>query len=67
MINSRRMGSTGHEALTGEKRDAYRVLVRKHEGKRPLEESSLDDRIILKWNLKKWDGRTCTEIQNNRE
>ena len=43
----------GHEAPTGEKRDAYRVLVRKHEAKRPLEGSSLDGRMTLKWILKK--------------
>jgi hypothetical protein len=34
--------------LIGEKRNAYRVLLRKTEGKRPLR-SRLDARIILKW------------------
>jgi hypothetical protein len=65
VINSRRMGWAGHEAPTGEKRDAYRVLVRKHEGKRPHEGSSSDGRMTLQWILKKQDGKTCTEIQNN--
>jgi len=30
------MRRAGHEALIGEMRDVYRVLVGKHEGKRPL-------------------------------
>jgi len=33
----------GHIARMGEKRDAYRVLVRKREGKRPL------GRARLRW------------------
>jgi hypothetical protein len=36
MIKSRRMRWAGHAARTGEKRYAYRILVRKPEGKRPL-------------------------------
>jgi hypothetical protein len=36
MIKSRRMRWTGHVALMGEKRYAYRILIRKPEGKRPL-------------------------------
>ena len=67
VINSRRMGWARHEAPTEEKRDAYIVLVRKHEGKRPLEGSSLDGRMTLKRIFKKYDGRTRTEIQNNGE
>ena len=31
------MRQVGHVALTGDSRDAYRVLVGKPEGKRPLE------------------------------
>jgi hypothetical protein len=33
---SRRMRGTGHVARMGEKRNAYRILVGKPEGKRPL-------------------------------
>jgi hypothetical protein len=33
---SRRMGWTGHVARMGEKRNVYRLLVEKPEGKRPL-------------------------------
>jgi hypothetical protein len=37
MIKSRRMKETGHVARTKEKRNSYRVLVGKPEGKIPLE------------------------------
>jgi hypothetical protein len=36
MIKSRRMRWAGHVARIGEKRNAYRILVGKPEGKRPL-------------------------------
>jgi hypothetical protein len=36
MIKSRRMRWAGHVARMGEKRNAYRLLVGKPEGKRPL-------------------------------
>jgi hypothetical protein len=36
VIKSRRMRFTGHVAPMGQRKGAYRVLVRKHEGKRPL-------------------------------
>jgi hypothetical protein len=36
MIESRRMRWAGHVARMGEKRNAYRILVGKPEGKRPL-------------------------------
>ena len=39
VIKSRRMRWAGHVARMGEERGAYRVLVRKPEGKRPLEGS----------------------------
>jgi hypothetical protein len=37
MIKSRRMRWAGHITRMGEKRNAYRLLVGKPEGKRPLE------------------------------
>jgi hypothetical protein len=37
VIKWRRMGGAGHIARMGERRDAYKVLVGKREGKRPLE------------------------------
>jgi hypothetical protein len=36
MIKSRRMRWAGHVARLGEKMNAYRILVGKQEGKRPL-------------------------------
>jgi hypothetical protein len=36
MIKSRRMRMTGHVARVGEKRNTYRISVKKPEGKRPL-------------------------------
>jgi hypothetical protein len=36
MIKSRRMRCTGHVARIGKKGNAYRILVRKPEGKKPL-------------------------------
>jgi len=36
VIKSRRVRWAGHEACMGERRDIYRVLVGKPEGKRPL-------------------------------
>jgi hypothetical protein len=30
-------------------------LVRKPEGKRPLEDPGVDGRIILRWIFRKWD------------
>jgi hypothetical protein len=56
VIKSRRMRWVGHEARI-ERVGTYRVFMGKHEGRRPLERPSLDGRIILKFILKKWDGR----------
>jgi hypothetical protein len=42
----------------GEGRGAYRVLVGKPEGKRPIGiHPDVDGRIILRWNFRKWDVR----------
>jgi hypothetical protein len=40
----------------GERRDGYRVLVRKLEGKRPLGRPDINGRIILRGIFRKWDG-----------
>jgi hypothetical protein len=49
MIKSRRMTWAGLVALVGEKRNAYRILVGKPEGKRPLGRPRHRWVIILKW------------------
>jgi hypothetical protein len=35
------------------KRNAYRILVGKREGKRPLEDQDVSRWTILKWNLER--------------
>jgi len=46
---------TGHVARTGEKREVYRVLVGKPEGRRPLADLGVDGWIILGWISRRWD------------
>jgi hypothetical protein len=41
----------------GERRDAYKALVGKPEGKSHLEDLGIDGRIILKWLYKTWNGQ----------
>jgi hypothetical protein len=48
MIKSRWMRLTGHIAQMREIRNAYRIMVVKPEGKRPLGRLNLGGRIILK-------------------
>ena len=40
----------------GERRGAYRALVGKSEGRRPLGKPRLHGRIILKWMFERLDG-----------
>jgi len=59
MIKSRRMGRAGHVARMGERGVAYRILVGKSEGKRPLGRPSPRwEDSIFKMNLQEleWGG-----------
>jgi hypothetical protein len=47
MFKSRRMRWAGHVARMGEKRNAYRILVLKPEGKRPLRRHRRRDNIKM--------------------
>jgi hypothetical protein len=51
MIKSRRMRWAGHVARMGEKRNAYRILVGKPEGKNQWEDQDVEGWTILKWIL----------------
>jgi hypothetical protein len=62
MIKSRRMRWAGHEARMGEKRNVYRLLVVKPEGKRPLERPRRRWVDILRWILERWDGVMWTGL-----
>jgi hypothetical protein len=59
MIKSRRMRWAGHVASMGETRNAYRILVGKPEGKRPLERPRRRwvDNIKMDLGEIGWDGR----------
>jgi hypothetical protein len=52
MIKSRRMRWAGHVARIEEKRNAYRILVGKPEGKRPRGESRRRSVDNIKMNLR---------------
>jgi hypothetical protein len=61
MIKSRGMRWEGHVERMGEKRNAYRILVGKPEGKRPLgrprrrwENNIIMDRREIGWGGKDW-------------
>jgi hypothetical protein len=47
MIKSRRVRWTGHVARIGVRRNTYRILVRKPDGKRPLERRRWVDNIKM--------------------
>jgi hypothetical protein len=48
MIKSMRMRWAGHVARMGEKRNAYRILVGKPEGKETIRDLDIGRRIVLK-------------------
>jgi hypothetical protein len=52
MVKSWTMRCAGHVACTGEKRNAYRVLVRKPEGKRSLGRLKAQVEVNIKMDLR---------------
>jgi len=44
----------------GAKRNAYRFLVAEPKQRGIFEDLRLNERIILKWGLKKYDEKVCT-------
>jgi hypothetical protein len=50
-MKSRRMRWAGHVGWMGKKRNTYRLLVGKREGKRPLGKPDVGGWIILGWIL----------------
>jgi hypothetical protein len=69
MIKSRRMRSAGHVARMGETRNAYRILVGKSEGKRPLGRPRRRWVENIKIDLKEigWDGVDWIELAHDRD
>jgi hypothetical protein len=59
IINSKRVRWTGHVAQM-EKRNAYRLLVGKSEGKK--KDQDVDGWIILRWILERQDGTVSTGL-----
>jgi len=64
--SSRRMGWDGKDmwqACLGEKRNTYKILAGKPEGKRQYKNLGIAGKIILNWALKKLDQRGWTGVE----
>jgi hypothetical protein len=65
------MGWAGHVAGTGERRGAYRVFVRNHDGKRPFGRPSrrrdgnikMDLKEVEWWSGVAWSGVEWSEVE----
>ena len=64
VIKLRIMGWAGHVALMGDRRDIFRVLVGKPEGKRPLWRPRLrwEDNIKMELQKVEWTGSSWLRI-----
>jgi hypothetical protein len=64
MIKTRKMRWAGHLARRGKKRNAYRILVRKSEGKRPLgrPRSRWVDNIKMDLKEIEWDSMDWIDL-----
>jgi hypothetical protein len=62
MVKSVGMKWVGRAAHVGDRRDAYRFSVGRHERKSHLEDLVVDWMVILKLIFKKWDGGAWTGL-----
>jgi hypothetical protein len=69
VIKSRRMGSAGHVARMGEGRGAYRVLMGKPEGRRPLGRPRLrwEDNTKMDLQEVRWAGVDWIDMAQDRD
>jgi hypothetical protein len=69
MIKSRRVGWAGDVALMGEMRNAYKILVGKLEGKRPLEKPRRRWENDIRMDLTEigWEGVDWIHVAENRD
>jgi hypothetical protein len=69
MIKSRRMSWAGHVPRMGEKRNAYRILMRKPGGKRPLgrPRGRWVDNIKIDLREIEWDGMDWIDLAQDRD
>jgi hypothetical protein len=69
MLKSRRMRWAGHVARMGEKRNAYRILVGKPEGKRPLGRPRRRwvDNIKMDLGETGWDSMDWIDLAQDRD
>jgi hypothetical protein len=67
MIKSRRMRWKKHVARMGEKRNAYRILTGKPEGKRPLRRPGRSWENNVKMDLREieWDGMDWIDLAHD--
>jgi hypothetical protein len=69
MMKSRRMRWAGHVARMGAKRNVYRILVGKPEGKRPLGRPRRRWADNIKMDLREigWDGMDWIELAQDKD
>jgi hypothetical protein len=69
MMKPRRMRWAGHVARTGATRTAYRILVGKQEGKRPLgrPRRRWEDNIKMDLRERRWGGMDWIDLAQDRD
>jgi hypothetical protein len=67
MIKSKRMRLAGHVARMREKRNAYRILVGKPEGKRLLVRWAWEDNIKMDLRETEWDVKDWMHLAQDKD